>query len=98
MMHGPGPSVMANNDVDAPGGVHPITQHRRLVPANVKVGCGELPAGLIRAARAIVVGAKAVTRPKPRAADQVLHLHLPGHGRYARLRYTAKSPRLRLVT
>jgi len=51
--------------VDAPGGVHPITQHRRLVPANVKVGCGELSAGLIRAARAIVVGAKAVTRPKP---------------------------------
>jgi hypothetical protein len=26
---------------------------------------GALPAGLIRAARAIVVGAKAVTRPKP---------------------------------
>ena len=31
---------MPNNDVDAPGGVHPIIQHRRLVPANVKVGCG----------------------------------------------------------
>jgi len=29
-----------------------------------------------------------------RAADQVLPLHLPGHGRYARLRYTARSPRL----
>ena len=30
-----------------------------------KVGKGALPAGLIRAARAIVGGAKAVTRPKP---------------------------------
>ena len=38
---------MANNDVDAPGGVHPITQHRRLVPANVKVGCGAWAAGPI---------------------------------------------------
>ena len=30
-----------------------------------EVGKGALPAGLIRAARAIVGGAKAVTRPKP---------------------------------
>jgi hypothetical protein len=29
-----------------------------------------------------------------RAADLDLPLHLPGHGRYARLRYTARSPRL----
>jgi hypothetical protein len=40
-----------------------------LAPINLracaKVGCGPLPAGLIRAARAIVVGAKAAPRPKP---------------------------------
>ena len=63
-----------------------------------KVGRGALPAGLIRAARAIVVGAKAVTRPNRSSGHQVLPLHLPGHGRYARLRYTAKSPRLGPMT
>ena len=85
---------MPNNDVDAPGGVHPITQHRRLVPANVKVGCGELPAGLIRAARAIAVGAKVVTRPKPveQPTRFCLSIYRGTAGKLG-TRYTARFPR-----
>src|SRR5438552_18356331 len=63
----------SHTDLGAPGGESPL-------------GDSTLPAGLIRAARAIVVGAKAVTRPRP-----VEHPppHLPGHRPDARPRYTA---------
>ena len=54
---------------------------------------GALPAGLIRAARAIVVGAKPVPSQAGRAADQVLPLHEPGHGTQVRSRDTTRFPR-----
>jgi hypothetical protein len=61
-------------------------QSPRSKPSNAALAI--LPAGLIRAATI-----KAVVWPKP-VEQPIRFCLLPGHGRYTRLRYTARFPRL----